>query len=269
VGSNPALLGWKHDVHATWAGLKCADCHSSVVDTLLAIKNLTLHVNGAIDTLTRNPALCARCHGPEKTACTMCHGGVDNLTGAPPAGLRGELLTSDRAVGAHSKHLTGGTTAHAFACTECHAVPVAYGSPGHLGTDSIAEMTWGPLAKPASSWDRTAKTCALTYCHGNFSGGTSANTPSWIGASPVACGSCHDVGANPSLLGGKHRRHVFNKHLGCYNCHAATVDASKNIIGLTIHVNGQFTVSFATGVGSYSAGRCTEPGGCHGDEDWY
>ncbi len=269
AGSNPASLGWKHDVHVTWAGLTCADCHSSVVDTLLAIKNLNLHVNGVVDTLTRNQALCNRCHGPGKTACTMCHGGADNLTGAPPSGLRGELLPSDRAIGAHSKHLSGGTIAHAFACTECHVVPATYVSAGHLGTDSIAEMTWGPLAKPASIWNRTANTCASTYCHGNFSGGTTANTPVWTGTNQAACGSCHDVGANPTLLGGRHRKHVVSEGLGCFNCHATTVDAAKNIIGPAVHVDGQFTVKFAAGTGTYSGGTCTEPGGCHGNENWY
>jgi hypothetical protein len=35
----------------------------SVADTLLAITNLSLHVNGVVDTLRRDPALCDRYHG--------------------------------------------------------------------------------------------------------------------------------------------------------------------------------------------------------------
>ena len=58
VGTNPASLQWKHELHVTSFGLKCADCHANVVDTLLQVNNKALHVNGVVDTLTRDPVLC-------------------------------------------------------------------------------------------------------------------------------------------------------------------------------------------------------------------
>lgn len=266
VGADAASLGWKHDYHVNGVGLYCNECHASVVGAGPIIVGPTLHVNGVIDTMTRDTLVCNVCHKPGGMTCTACHGGIDNQTGAPPHGLRGETATTQRAVGAHSVHLSGNTMSNGFACTECHLVPTAVASPGHFDPDSIAEMTWGPLTGSATLWNRTTSRCTNSYCHGNFSGGKTANAPLWTGSGQAACGSCHDVGTNPSQLGGRHDRHVGEESIPCYRCHNATVNSSNAIIGKAVHINRQNTVQFSAG-GTYSNGTCSSIG-CHDAESW-
>jgi len=267
IGADPASLQWKHDYHVNNAGLFCADCHAGVVDTLLNISQPLLHVNGIVDTLTRDTTVCARCHSGGTLACTGCHGGVDSESGAPPLGLRGETHTTQLAVGAHTAHLSDGTLADAFACDECHVVPSDIAVPGHIDADSIAEITWGPLAGSSSNWNRVTATCNSTYCHGNFTGGTASNAPVWTGSDQAACGSCHDVGSDPASLGWKHDYHVNTAGLSCGECHAATIDTLLNIIDIAMHVNGAVdTLTRDTTVCAqcHGDGGCT---GCHGGVD--
>ncbi|MBU0984710.1 MAG: CxxxxCH/CxxCH domain-containing protein [candidate division Zixibacteria bacterium] len=269
VGSDPGSLGWKHEYHVGTAGLSCVECHYTVADSGLQIAGRSLHVNGVVDLAIRDTTLCDDCHGSGTGSCTGCHGGQDNETGAPPAGLRGETSTVTRAVGAHTRHLEGGSVADGFACDVCHVVPQSMLAAGHLGADSIAEVTFSGLAGNQASWDRTANTCASSYCHGNFAGGAGSNNTSWIGgSSEAACGSCHDDGNSPGSLSGNHEKHVTDKNIDCYRCHSTTVNSSNAIIGPTVHVDGVRQVSFSSGHGIWSNNSCAGTG-CHGVENWY
>jgi predicted CxxxxCH...CXXCH cytochrome family protein len=268
VGDHPATLGTTHEVHVVANGLVCADCHSEVVDSSLTIVGPALHVNGVADVTPLNQARCDECHAPGQDACTHCHGGVDNLTGAPPRGLRGETSTATLAVGAHTTHMEVGYYAHAFSCNECHVVPTRLTDPGHWAVDSVAEITWGPLAGSASQWNRGTRKCSGTYCHGNFAGGYANNSPDWTATGQARCGSCHDDGVNPGNLSGAHGKHVGEENVGCYECHSATVDAGLAIIGKTVHVDGQKTVAFGGRQMTYSSGTCSGPGACHETESW-
>jgi predicted CxxxxCH...CXXCH cytochrome family protein len=268
AGSNPADLGLVHQIHIAPGGLVCADCHAGVVDSTLAIVAPTLHVNGVANFSPPDQALCDQCHGTGPDACTHCHGGADNQTGAPPRGLRGETSAATLAVGAHTTHMETGYVADAFACNDCHRVPDRLTDPGHWATDSTAEVTWSTLAGGASQWDRVARQCNNTYCHGNFSGGYPANSPEWTAPGQAACGSCHDDGADPADLSGEHYTHVIEEDVECYECHSATVDAGLAIIGKQVHVDGQKTVAFGARQVTYQNGTCSGPGACHEDEDW-
>jgi len=270
IGYDPPDLLWKHEFHLRVANLACADCHANVVDSLLNIVGLNLHVNGRVDTLARDTLPCVPCHSANPANCVICHGGRDNQTGAPPLGLRGELSANQLAVGAHTSHVEGGYIATAVACRECHIVPSTFADPGHYGTDSIAETTWGNLAGSASQWNRIAATCSKTYCHGNFAGGYASNAPIWTAPGQIDCGSCHDNGTSPADLGGRHFKHVIEENFECRRCHAATVDSLLNIIGKNRHVNGARDVVFSSGQGSFSNGTCSNLGdGCHDTENWY
>ncbi|MEW5922497.1 MAG: CxxxxCH/CxxCH domain-containing protein [Candidatus Zixiibacteriota bacterium] len=269
IGYSPEDLLWKHEYHVQTGGLACADCHSNVVDASLTIVGPELHVNGVVDTLTSDTTLCVACHGFSPEACTRCHGGTDNMTGAPPVGLRGETLTTQLAVGAHTGHMEGGTYADAFNCSDCHQVPNSLTAPGHLGVDSVAELSWSVLAGSQSTWNRSTARCSLTYCHGNFSGGYSANAPIWTAAGQAGCRSCHDDGTNPANLSGRHYKHIVEENVSCMSCHFNTVNIQKDIIGRGVHVDGIKTVTFAF-QGSYSNGTCSGlPGQCHGSENWF
>jgi hypothetical protein len=78
-----------------------------------------------------------------------------------PRGLRGETATADLVVGAHTVHLEGGSIADGFACSDCHRVPTQMLEFGHLGVDSIAEVTWsnleGRLHRGAGWWNATRR----------------------------------------------------------------------------------------------------------------
>lgn len=267
VGAQPSDLRWKHQFHVEVASLKCGDCHASVVDTLLNITDPSLHVNGIIDTLTRDVVVCSSCHGGGSGTCTLCHGGADNQTGAPPLGISGETATSQLAVGAHTIHLDGGPMAVGFSCTECHVTPLAWDDPEHFGPDGIAEVTFGPLAGPNATWSRDDSSCADTYCHGDFPGGNNSQSPPWTESGIDLCGSCHDFGAHPARLSGRHEKHVVDKDVECYQCHSTTVDASLNLVEKWVHVDGENTISFSSGQGVWANGECTNTG-CHGRESW-
>lgn len=268
AGSNPGDLGLIHQIHLSDSGLVCADCHAQVVDSSLTIVMPSLHVNGVTDLSTPYQPRCDACHGTGPDACTHCHGGLDNMTGAPPQGLRGETSAATLAVGAHTTHVEGGYVADAFPCTECHLVPTRLTDPGHWEIDSTAEITWGVLAGGSSQWNRATGACSNTYCHGNFAGGYPANAPVWIAPAQAACGSCHDDGTNPDDLSGRHRKHVRGENIECYECHSATVDAGPTIIGKAVHVDGQKTVKFGSRQITYQNGTCSGPGACHEPEDW-
>jgi predicted CxxxxCH...CXXCH cytochrome family protein len=198
--------------------------------------------------------------------CAGCHGGVDNQTGAPPDGLEGESLITQLAVGAHTAHVEGKLISDGIDCAECHVVPADISAPGHLDGDQVAEVIFGALGGNQSVWDRDNATCSMVYCHGNFSGGNN-HTPTWTAANQAECGSCHDVGSAPALLGGRHERHLELIGIDCVDCHAATVNASRQVTGLDVHVNGINDVVFASGVGTWGGGWCTNPA-CHNTARW-
>jgi len=282
TGSDQAFCGSCHDVagdsttinllsihkfHVGTAAIKCISCHATVVDADLNIISNTLHVNGNVETFTPDPALCDACHG-FVTSCVVCHGGQDNNSGAPPVGLDGETATTELAVGAHTRHLSGGDISDGVPCSECHIRPSNPLDPGHLDSDGIPDMNFGPLAGASSIWDRNNAVCSGTYCHGNFSGGYASNSPVWTqGASQAVCGSCHAATGDYASLSGQHWRHLVEENIQCYQCHSTTVDAGLAIIGLDIHVDGTKDVSFSSGQGSYTNGQCTNTG-CHSTESW-
>ena len=121
--------------------------------------------------------ICASCHGDDFTggkagaSCTTCH------TDGPTACVtcHGDGPTS----GNHVVHRVDGM----LACAECHTVPAAWDSPGHIGA---VEVTFGPLAskKPASFVDGA---CTV-YCHGT-------QRPAWDAEPVRGCDRCH--GAPP------------------------------------------------------------------------
>ena len=108
---------------------------------------------------------------------------------APPVGTKGETLTTQRAVGAHQKHVVDGLIRKAFACGDCHA-PVT--SLTHVDGTTLAPVRGPRLQGTRPSW--TGTSCSSTYCHGATLGaGGSTPTPTWtaVSAGPTGCGSCH------------------------------------------------------------------------------
>lgn len=189
---------------------------------------------------------CATCHAAAgfpgwQANCTFCHGtrvaayGAANLaSAAPPTGVRGETLTTQRAVGAHQRHLAGGTMGPPVACAECHAVPADL---GHL--DGTAAVTFGTAARrqgATPTWNGDG--CAASYCHGATLGAGGTNTaPRWTGgAAQAACGTCH--GTPPP-------GHAATS-TDCHACHPGTVktDGTIDLAG-GLHLDGVVQVTGA------------------------
>ncbi len=243
-GGHPA--GWMDTASAGFhaysanAGIAgCQGCHGTNLDG----------VGGSATTS------CATCHGAGwRTSCLMCHGGVADATGAPPSGTWGHETDALR-VGAHTAHVSANATAAAYACTECHVKPADALDAGHMDGSTVT-VTWGGLARTggaAPSWDRTAGTCAATYCHGNYAGtftyfffdgyysvpyaGKRA-APRWSDG-PATCGSCH---GNPPQTGSWH----LGAHGGGSNCDLCHADANATGTAITnpaLHLNGAVDVN--------------------------
>jgi predicted CxxxxCH...CXXCH cytochrome family protein len=210
-GANDGACGTCHGLPpSNHANPRCNECHVRVVDANGALIGGSLHVDGKVSL------------GDDSGTCLACH---------PSPG------------GAHASH-TQAThrLAAPLTCTECHLVPNALMSPGHIdhdqadvfpaGTSALARTN---SAKP--SWDRSSSTCSDVYCHGGgqllaADGAASIRrTPSWIqGSGPAECGACHGIPpvdaahAPPMTLA------------DCHRCHR-TVDAT-GALQIATHMNG-------------------------------
>ncbi len=213
------------------ASTGCPTCHGTVIASYDAAtktatwKNRNLHVNGVVE---KSALLCTSCHGDPA------------VNEAPPKGTKGETLSSQKAVGAHQKHLSTSAWHRDVVCADCHAKPA---SSSH--SNGVTDFAWSTLssadgAKPA--YDGATATCSSVYCHGSTllpaaSGGTTKRSPVWttVDGSFEACGaSCH---TNPP--GGTHPSST-----ACNTCHGAVVTtydpATKATVwkDRTLHING-------------------------------
>jgi predicted CxxxxCH...CXXCH cytochrome family protein len=206
---------------------------------------------------------CDSCHSlidPDwRTSCVFCHGGSDNATGAPPHDLSHNVMISEPGVGAHSEHLAE-TTHQAVACGDCHLVPTALTSPGHLldSTPGAAEVALAGLGT-GGSFDGAG--CNSVYCHGNGQqAGSVVDFTSFIDT----CSACHPSSTSTptaqEAMSGDHARHLA-RGAACAECHAQVVNGSDAFVGPTLHVNGVPDVEVTTGAYDSSTGNCTSS--CH------
>jgi predicted CxxxxCH...CXXCH cytochrome family protein len=172
--------------------------------------------------------------------CTGCHGGQDNLTGAPPFDTSGRSDPSLPSVGAHTAHVQAGALAGAFDCEACHPA----WAPGH--GDGTVRMSFGALSSAngtvTPSYDTQRASCSATYCHGAFPAGNPWFIPFWTkGSSQAACGTCHgDVTATATALPRVHLLLAGGAtNATCNVCHPATVKADGTVDAAGgKHVNG-------------------------------
>jgi predicted CxxxxCH...CXXCH cytochrome family protein len=185
--------------------------------------------------------------GSTAVACTGCHGDRSrtpaSIAPAPPIDARGGTDSSSPGVGAHHRHLTGGSIRAGLAsdCSDCHVRPT---DTQHAGEP--LRLSWGSLATAGGvspSFDPGRLTC-WNYCHGaTLEGGTNTR-PIW-NATPdtqAGCGACH--GLPPLGPDGTHHGWtvLFGQPLSranCYVCHAGTVAEDGNVMTSGgFHVNG-------------------------------
>ncbi|MEZ4363723.1 MAG: CxxxxCH/CxxCH domain-containing protein [Kofleriaceae bacterium] len=194
----------------------CGACHLDVKPgSNQEFLDVNKHIDGNLDVNTA-------------AACNTCHGGGNN---APPQDTTGGTTTTLRGVGAHQSHIApGGTAWHRdVQCMECHRVPGAVNSVGHIDTALPAELTFSGIAS-GSTW--TGSNCT-SYCHGSSLGGGNAKNPLWtrVDGTQKQCTSCH--GAPPPA--------PHPQDSSCENCHAPagpgmTIDIPAQHIDGTLQV---------------------------------
>lgn len=226
---------------------------------------------------------CGSCHDESlpagvaswRTNCLMCHGGLEDSTGAPPRATWGNSADPAR-VGAHSVHVGGGLSPP-FDCVACHVKPADALSPGHVDGEVLVTAYQGadPVLLAAITdpgWDRRTATCASAYCHGATLAGGTLTQPTWstVDGTQAACGTCHGLppAAQPSP-----RHPIYFFAAPCVGCHPGTaawgdvVQANGIVPGGGLHVNAAAEFTFAGHppgwVGSFPSPRV---GGAHAAE---
>jgi predicted CxxxxCH...CXXCH cytochrome family protein len=197
-------------------GGACGDCHPGVGDDGSALHATDLHLNGRVDV------------GDGGEGCAQCHGQGDDPLPRTPGHLlhRRSVLTDE------------------IACSECHDVPDAVDSAGHLDRDGSdpADVRFGPRARAFEQTPSYASgTCRQIACHG-------AGLPDGIeralrwddGASAQTCTGCH--GLPP---GQDHPRETT-----CANvlCHGSEVRVGSpwpliSESGRALHIDGKADVA--------------------------
>ncbi|MCP4675771.1 MAG: CxxxxCH/CxxCH domain-containing protein [Deltaproteobacteria bacterium] len=248
------------DADGTADGI-CEVCHTQTLH----------HTNEGNDQAHYPGANCVQCHvhtdsdygfgfRPSK-ACDSCHG-------FPPIDL-GTLAsqpwsTGSTTAGAHALH----TGQQSYDCALCHynsdgegpthmTGPVTIGFDFFDGTytggtyDGQTTATYDSSETGTTVTNTGGKTCSSFYCHSDARGGAPNTVPTWDGAGPLPCDSCHNGTTDNTLemVSNGHDRLASGnwvRHYPCQYCHSATIDAAAAIIDYTRHVNGTKDISFTS-----------------------
>jgi len=210
------------NVHGTAAKLQeeaCVSCHGA-----------TLEGDG-------DAVSCDSCHDTTwRTDCTFCHGGDDNSTGAPPAGIAGA-----DPFGVHTWHVTENRKP-AYGCVQCHVMPADVLSSGHLfvgdTTPGVSEVNFTGGLSAVGTYDG-AGSCSNLYCHGN---GLNDNGQVTASDGPLSCDSCHPYRNSGwdawSTMSGSHAFHIdYNQN--CGHCHDNVNDRNEAMARPDLHVDGE------------------------------
>jgi len=240
--NNPTSAGFhgKYIASKNWSMSSCTLCHGT-------------NYSGGV----ASPS-CNKCHtnpgGPE--ACNTCHGNFSNPSLiAPPVDRNRKTDVTLASVGAHSSHLINLKIGAVVKCSDCHVVPTALNSPGHIDSTPKAEIIltakYSDYQNSNGSYDAGTNKCSNTYCHGNFSFSKAASQwsfaytaekmegenfqPTWnkVDGTQAVCGSCH--GLPP-------KGHIAADLKACATCHQGVVDEYGKIIDKTKHMNGKIDV---------------------------
>ena len=212
---------------------------------------------------------CDTCHMPAapeawRTDCVFCHGGVEDLSGAPPKNLDGTLTAAASVFAPHRAHVNTAMTGP-LDCIECHVDATDVLTQGHVFDDTpgVAEVDLGGGRSPRGTYD-ALDGCASLYCHGNGQGDTGSLRAA---DPPMTCESCHAGASSPSVelakMSGRHGFHI-SIGAGCQDCHQATTSDGLSITSPSLHINGQRDNQFSAPGFSYDQGTQGCTGTCHG-----
>jgi predicted CxxxxCH...CXXCH cytochrome family protein len=191
----------------------CTGCHSEANSTGTALSGGPLHLDGRVE-LGNGSGECGACHG----------------TGASPW----------PSTLAHPRHQNP-TISSPVACSDCHIVPAAILSPGHL--DGVVHVDFSGLATARGAvpvWNGAS--CTEVACHGANLPAPAAVTPTWADTSgaAAACGACH--GIPPTA---EHTPSTACSQSFCHGSEVGTTAAGLPAIstaGESLHINGVINV---------------------------
>ena len=189
----------------------CDGCHSEANASGTAVRGARLHLNGQVD-VGRPEAehLCAGCHGSDSM-------------GSPDSG-------------AHALHLNP-SICQPIPCSECHRVPQAVTSEGHLDRSELtpADVDFGPLARARGQRPGYEDgTCRQVACHGAGLGEGIERALHWDDRPSGRCAGCH--GLPP---GGGHPDQDSCAATGCHgNLVTAEQPPALTDTGVIQHIDG-------------------------------
>jgi predicted CxxxxCH...CXXCH cytochrome family protein len=204
----------------------CVSCHRPVAGPGATIADRARHVDGVVDVHVDDD--CRSCHGRDNPA--------------PPRDLTGSDTTTSPGVGAHQVHVLGTQRARAVPCNECHAVPAETLDPGHVDTETPAEVVFDGVALAFGGAARYENgRCKDTSCHGGVfpdeqASGATNPAPLWtrVDGTEAACGKCH--GLPPPA---PHPRGALNPT--CSACHENIAPDNRTFDRPDLHVDGVVT----------------------------
>ncbi|HTR55821.1 MAG TPA: CxxxxCH/CxxCH domain-containing protein [Kofleriaceae bacterium] len=236
----------------TAGDLDCGKCHDQTMTAGQpgVITNPALHIDGAVEVNTDQP--CNQCHGSAGTPTS--NGAAIN---APPKDTLGNTATNTRGVGAHQSHLTPSSLFFKqVLCQDCHTVPAAVNSVGHIDHPLPAYVIFSTRAGSSPTWN--GATCANVYCHGatlsdgSAGAGGAATSPIWakVDGSQAQCTSCH---GNPPPA-------PHPQQSDCGTCHNdVTPGAPTTFSDPTRHIDGNLDVTSTQACNSCHGNHTSTP----------
>ncbi len=260
----PGATGHDTDV----APLGIADVHGDSNNTATSFKTITGAAN-SLDTDTYdnstgiNGKFCANvdCHYRVNTPVAGAVQGTNgdgwyNFTNAPAtcSNCHGMGYIGAALPNAHTTHVDT-TLGKGFGCTECHADRTSMAhengsvemsflealDPGSSRTEQYTGGTGAVKFGAAGTYGR----CYNTYCHGNFTNGTTANAPKWDTVADGNCGTCHGGNGTGNLTvvsSGKHTDHLsaaWGPYFGIDGCAGTSTGChTTSLLTDTTHVDG-------------------------------
>ncbi|MBI5191334.1 MAG: CxxxxCH/CxxCH domain-containing protein [Nitrospirae bacterium] len=217
---------------------------------------------------------CRVCHGHAggfaATGCDACHGDppVSFATLVGRSANPGDPPTGATTAGKHAFHTLTTAGGAGYACDVCHTRGMGSGGNADMVIDinfsAFGVSTSGRFDgfSPISGYTFSAGNttggtlgCANTYCHGNFPGGVTSNTPAWDDASTGDCGTCHGVTSATLADHSVHLGDTWGPKAACDDCHPASSSTGRH----SGHVDGD--VDFKDGQPLSTTAACAA---CHG-----
>ncbi|MBT0666656.1 CxxxxCH/CxxCH domain-containing protein, partial [Geobacter pelophilus] len=277
----------------------CPDCHAKTVSSNSTISGPVFHANGFADysgtkagQYSNATGACANvyCHSDGKGRynvpfdasngwrsaftipdCKGCHGNDSDPAFSSSAG---EPNYSNEGAGlirsnSHFTHTTKLALKSAAACDYCHTDTVTSdglaAKSGGLHLSGGINVVFNQAKAGSGNYDYQNRTCNNTSCH-------SGSVPKWGDAGSVGCNTCHG-GDALTLSSKKHSAHIsttanpsLGTEIGCFECHAKTVDRNRGIVDQAVHINsvlGDYS-GLRAGTYSFASGVCSNSY-CHSD----